>query len=176
MIGMITASARHNRPCRQRNGTKPICFNDFSRARACAYAQGGVRSSAIALQRRFQRTAPQCTAPTPLSYRLRSDLSKQATNQNAAGFDGTGADGVCGPFCAIASDVPPVSSAATITKLFTLLIVVLQNCFGPLTREHPLFLGKVLASDRTTASYVHLFVAKSARGVESRCVHLIISK
>jgi hypothetical protein len=32
MIGMITASARHHRPCRQRNGTKPKFFNDFSRA------------------------------------------------------------------------------------------------------------------------------------------------
>jgi hypothetical protein len=44
MIGMITASARHHRPCRQRNGTKPKFFNDFWRARACACAQGGVRS------------------------------------------------------------------------------------------------------------------------------------
>jgi hypothetical protein len=34
MIGMITASARHHRPCRQRNGTKPKFFNDFARARA----------------------------------------------------------------------------------------------------------------------------------------------
>jgi hypothetical protein len=71
---------------------------------------------------------------------------------------------VCGPFCAIASDVPPASSAATITKLFRLLIVVL------------LFVGKVLASDGGTASYVRLFVAKSARGVESRRLYLIISK
>jgi hypothetical protein len=45
MIGMITASERHHRPCRQtQRGTKPKFFNDFSRARACAYAQGGVRS------------------------------------------------------------------------------------------------------------------------------------
>ena len=34
--------ARHRRPCRQRNGTKPKFFNDFSRARACARAQGSV--------------------------------------------------------------------------------------------------------------------------------------
>src|SRR5262249_41028456 len=39
MIGMITASARHRWPCRQRNGTKPKFFNDFSRARACARAR-----------------------------------------------------------------------------------------------------------------------------------------
>jgi hypothetical protein len=49
MIGMITASARHHRPCRQRNGTKPKFFNDFSRARACACAQGGVRSESAIL-------------------------------------------------------------------------------------------------------------------------------
>jgi hypothetical protein len=36
--------ARHRRPCRQRNGTKPKFFNDFSRARACARAQGSVGS------------------------------------------------------------------------------------------------------------------------------------
>jgi hypothetical protein len=41
MIGMITASARHRWPCRQRNGTKPKFFNDFSRARAPVRARGG---------------------------------------------------------------------------------------------------------------------------------------
>src|SRR6516164_704619 len=44
MIGMITASARHRWPCRQRNGTKRKFFNDFSRARALACAQGGAGS------------------------------------------------------------------------------------------------------------------------------------
>ena len=44
VIGMITASARHRWTCRRRNGTKRKFFNDFSRARACACAQGGVRS------------------------------------------------------------------------------------------------------------------------------------
>jgi hypothetical protein len=41
MIGMITASARHRWPCRQRNGTKPKFFNDFSRACARVRARGG---------------------------------------------------------------------------------------------------------------------------------------
>ena len=36
--------ARHRRPCRQRNGTKPKFINDFSRARACACARCSVRS------------------------------------------------------------------------------------------------------------------------------------
>ena len=36
--------ARHRQPCRQRNGTKPKFFNDFSRARACGCAQGSVGS------------------------------------------------------------------------------------------------------------------------------------
>src|SRR5215471_15328694 len=44
MIGMITASALDHWTCRRRNGTKRKFFNDFSRARACACAQGGVRS------------------------------------------------------------------------------------------------------------------------------------
>jgi hypothetical protein len=30
--------ARHRQPCRQRNGTKPKFFNDFSRARARRHA------------------------------------------------------------------------------------------------------------------------------------------
>jgi hypothetical protein len=44
MIGMITASARHHRPCRQRNGTKPKFFNDFSRVHARARKAVSVRS------------------------------------------------------------------------------------------------------------------------------------
>src|SRR5215471_20447893 len=44
MIGMITASARNRWTYRRRHGTKRKFFNDFSRARACACAQGGVRS------------------------------------------------------------------------------------------------------------------------------------
>src|SRR6516225_7332327 len=44
MIGMITASAQRRCTYRRRHGTKRKFFNDFSRARACACAQGGVRS------------------------------------------------------------------------------------------------------------------------------------
>src|SRR5215470_5816375 len=50
MIDMITASARHRWTYRRRNGTKRKFFNDFSRARACAYAQGGVRSDSARRQ------------------------------------------------------------------------------------------------------------------------------
>jgi hypothetical protein len=50
MIGMITASARDRWTCRRRNGTKRKFFNDFSRARACACAQGGVRSESPIMQ------------------------------------------------------------------------------------------------------------------------------
>src|SRR5215469_2901740 len=78
MIGMITASARHRWTYRRRNGTKRKFFNDFSRARACAYAQGGVRSEHASLcrvwravcfkkrylvrDRRQDRTALRCPA------------------------------------------------------------------------------------------------------------------
>src|SRR5262249_39943673 len=44
VIGMITASARDRWTYRRRHGTKRKFFNDFSRARACACAQGSVRS------------------------------------------------------------------------------------------------------------------------------------
>ena len=47
VIGMITASARHRWTYRRRNGTKRKFFNGFSRARACACAQGGVRSGCV---------------------------------------------------------------------------------------------------------------------------------
>jgi len=44
MIDMITASARRRCTYRRRNGTKRKFFNDFSRARALACAQGGAGS------------------------------------------------------------------------------------------------------------------------------------
>src|SRR5262252_2412014 len=49
MIGMITASARDRWTYRRRHGTKRKFLNDFSRARACACAQGGVRSESASL-------------------------------------------------------------------------------------------------------------------------------
>jgi hypothetical protein len=44
MSDMITASARHSWTCRQRNGTKPKFFNDFSRAHARAREGTAIRS------------------------------------------------------------------------------------------------------------------------------------
>ena len=70
------ASARHRWTCRQRNGTKPKFFNDFSRARARVRARGGAIGSwpwlgawascffcAASLQRRCGKTenVPRCS-------------------------------------------------------------------------------------------------------------------
>ena len=68
--------ARHRQPCRQRNGTRPKFFNDFSRARARRHASARARrcpfGSAGPLEGRHSVERPRC----PLRVRSGHDALK----------------------------------------------------------------------------------------------------